>query len=319
MASPTEKYTLEVDGRVLTLTNRHKVLWPADGITKGDLVAYYRRVAPYVLHHVARRPLTVERYPNGIDGPSFFEKNVSKGAPPWVETVPVPSDSGKRDVVRFMLCNDEATLLYVANLAAIVLHVWTSQAGSLDVPDFVFFDLDPFDGCTLATLAKTALALRELLDSVGLETLVKTSGGSGLHVVVPLEAAYGYDICKGFAEIVARTLHARLPTTTTLERMQAKRPAGTVYLDYVQVGKGKTYVAPFSVRPRDTAPVSMPIGWGEVEAMRRKRAKETMPEMTRWTIANVPELLAASGDPWAEGWTPHRLETAISHARTLWA
>jgi bifunctional non-homologous end joining protein LigD len=197
VASLTEKYTLEVDGRVLSLTNRQKVLWPADGITKGDLVDYYRRIAPYVLHHIAGRPLTVERYPNGIDGPSFFEKNISKGAPSWVETVPVPSDSGKRDVIRFMLCNDEATLLYVANLAAIVLHVWTSQAGSLDVPDFVFFDLDPFDGCTLATLAKTALALRELLDSVGLETLVKTSGGSGLHVVVPLEPVYGYDICRG--------------------------------------------------------------------------------------------------------------------------
>jgi bifunctional non-homologous end joining protein LigD len=320
MASPTEKYTLEVDGRVLALTNRQKVLWPSDGITKGDLVEYYRRIAPYVLHHLARRPLTVERYPNGIDGPSFFEKNISKGAPSWVETVPVPSDSGKRDVIRFMLCNDEATLLYVANLAAIVLHVWTSQAGSLDVPDFVFFDLDPFDGCTLATLAKTALALRELLDSVGLETLVKTSGGSGLHVVVPLEPVYGYDICKGFAEIVARTLHARLPTTTTLERMQAKRPAGTVYLDYVQVGKGKTLVAPYSTRARALAPVSMPITWDEVEAMARKRAKETEPEFARFTLKNAPARLEKRGDLWgADYWNEQRLEPALKRAREVWS
>ena len=231
----------------------------------------------------------------------------------------MPSAFGKRETIRFLLCNDEATLVYVANLAAIVLHVWTSRAGTLDEPDFVFFDLDPHEGCTLATLAKTALALRDLLGSVNLEALVKTSGGSGLHVVVPLEPAYGYEACKGFAEIVARTLHARLPETTTIERSPAKRPPGTVYLDYVQVGKGKTLVAPYSVRARAKAPVSMPLGWDEVEALARKRAKETEPEFARYTVKNAPGLLEKRGDLWgASAWRKQRLEPALRKARDVW-
>jgi len=313
------KETLAVGDRSLVLSNRDKVLWPQDGYTKGDLVAYYRAVAPFVLAHVANRPLTLQRYPDGIDGPSFFEKNAGKSLPDWIPTVTVPSEFGKRDTIRFVLCNDEATLVYVANLAAIVLHVWTSQTPALDTPEFVFFDLDPHEGCALATLAKTALGLRALLDAVGLATLVKTSGGSGLHVVVPLEPAYGYDACKGFAEIVARTLHARLPETTTLERSPAKRPAGTVYLDYVQVGRGKTLVAPYSVRARAKAPVSMPLGWDEVEAMARKRAKDTEPEFARFTMKNAPALLEKRGDLWGAGaWSGQRLEPALKIARDVW-
>ncbi|MBD5634570.1 MAG: non-homologous end-joining DNA ligase, partial [Candidatus Eremiobacteraeota bacterium] len=312
MAARAVKETVEVGSRSLVLSNRTKVLWPQDGYTKADLVAYYRAVAPYLLPHVAGRPLTLQRYPDGIDGPSFFEKNASRSLPEWIPTVTVPSEFGRRDVVRFMLCNDEATLVYVANLAAIVLHVWTSKEGSLDTPDFVFFDLDPHDGCTLATLAKTALALRDLLGAVGLEALVKTSGGSGLHVAVPLEPAYDYDACKGFAEIVARTLHGKASATTTLERMPAKRPPGTVYLDYVQVGKGKTLVAPYSVRARAKAPVSMPLGWEEVETLARKRAKETEPEFARYSIENAPALLEKRGDLWAgPRWKEQALEPAL--------
>ncbi len=307
-----------VGGHTMPFTNLDKVLWPRDGYTKGDLIAYYRAVAPYALPHLAGRPLTLERYPDGIDGEGWWGKQIPRGLPGWVDTVKAGS-SARHEVMEFIVCDDEATLAYVANLAAVVLHVWYSHAPTLDVPDFILIDLDPWEGCTLATLARVALAVRDELTAIGVTPLVKTTGGSGLHVVVPLEPAYDWDTAKGFSELIAHRIHTVLPEHTTLERMTAKRPAGTVYLDYVQVGKGKTYVAPFSVRPRDTAPVSMPIGWEEVEAMRRKRAKETMPEMTRWTIANVPELLSAHGDPWSEGWTPHRLETAISHARTLWA
>jgi DNA primase len=140
-----------------------------------------------------------------------------------------------------------------------------------------------------------------------------------LHVVVPLEPHYDWDMAKGFAELIARRIHDVAPALTTLDRTIARRPKGTVYLDYVQVGKGKTYVAPFSVRPRDGAPVSMPIPWSEVEAMSRKRAKTTAPEMTRWNIGNVPKLLAKSGDCWSEGWTPYRLEPVIAAARSLWS
>ena len=320
MAVRSTKETVEIGNRSLVISNRDKVLWPEDGYTKGNLIDYYRTVAPVLLAHVAGRPLTMQRYPDGIHGPSFFEKNASRALPAWIPTVPVPSDSSRHDVVRFMLCNEEATLAYVGNLASIVLHVWTSQEGSLDVPDFVFFDLDPHDGCPLATLAKTALGLRELLAGVGLDALVKSSGGSGLHVAVPLVPRYGYDDCKAFAEIVARTLHGRLPAATTLERMPAKRPFGTVYLDYVQVGKGKTLVAPYSVRARAGAPVSFPLRWDEVEAMARKRSADTEAEFARYTLKNAPGLIEKRGDLWgAERWKEQRLEPALKKARTVWA
>jgi bifunctional non-homologous end joining protein LigD len=311
------KEVVEVGERSLQITNVDKVLWPRDGYTKGDLIAYYRAVAPFALPHLHGRPLTLERYPNGIDGEGWWEKNIPRGLPDWVHTVKTGASS-RRDVLEFIVCDDEATLAYVANLGSIVLHVWYSRTPTLDVPDFILIDLDPWEGCTLATLARVALAVRDELAAIGVTPLVKTTGGSGLHAVVPLEPRYDWDTAKGFSELIARRVHTVLPDLTTLERMTAKRPAGTVYLDYVQVGKGKTYVAPFSVRPRDHAPVSMPIAWSEVEAMRRKRAKETMPEMTRWTIANVPALLEKHGDPWAEVWTPHHLETALSNARSLW-
>ncbi len=315
----TAKETLEIGGRSLSLSNRDKVLWPQDGYTKGDLVAYYRSVAPYLLPHLEERPLTLQRYPDGIDGESFYEKNASRFLPAWVPTVETKSDFGRHPSVRFILCNDEATLVYVANLAAIVLHVWTSKARSLDVPEFVFFDLDPHTGCTLANLAKTGLALRDALAEIGLEAHVKSSGGSGLHVVVPLEPHYSYDICKGFAEVAARTLHARLPDSTTLERVPAKRPLGTVYLDYVQVGRGKTLVAPYSVRARAKAPVSMPLEWSEVEAMSRKRAKETEGEFARFTLKNAASRLAERGDLWSGSrWRGQQLEPALARARTVW-
>jgi bifunctional non-homologous end joining protein LigD len=316
---PKTSETYELEGRTLTLTNRDKVLWPQDGYTKGDLVAYYREIAPHMLPHLIHRPLTLQRYPDGIDGESFFEKHAPKYLPDWIPTVSVESDSGRRAAIRFILCNEPATLAYVANLAAIVLHVWTSQAGSLDTPDFLFFDLDPHDGCTLATLAKVALGLRETLAEIGLVPALKSSGGSGLHVAIPLAPVYTYDFCKGFGELVARTLNARLPDLTTLERMPAKRPLGTVYLDYVQVGKGKTMVAPFSVRARAGAPVSMPLDWSEVEAMARKRSRETEAEFARFTLKNAVALVAERGDLWSgKHWKQQKLEPALKKAQRAW-
>jgi bifunctional non-homologous end joining protein LigD len=313
------KETLEIGGRSLALTNRDKVLWPDDGYTKGDLIAYYRAVAPYMLPHLAHRPLTLERYPDGIEKPSFFEKHAARHSPPWIPTATVNSDSGRHEPIEFLLCNDETTLVYVANLAAIVLHVWTSHVPDLDTPEFVFFDLDPFDGCTVATLAKVALGLRAALAEVGLVPVVKSSGGSGLHVAIPLAPAYDYDVCKAFAELTARTVHDRLPDLTTLERMPRKRPRGTVYLDYVQVGKGKTLVAPFSVRARAGAPVSMTLDWSEVEALGRKRAKDTEAEFARFTMKNAPALLEKRGDLWSgPRWKPQKLEPALKKARTSW-
>jgi bifunctional non-homologous end joining protein LigD len=312
------KTQLTVDSRSLQVTNLDKVLWPRDGYTKGDLIAYYRAVSAWLLPHVQGRPLTLERYPNGIDEPGWWEKHIPRGLPDWIPTVKTAA-STNHEQIEFIICNDEATLAYVANLAAVVLHVWYSREPTLDVPDFILIDLDPGDGCTLATLGRVALAARDELAAVGITPLVKTTGGKGLHVVVPLEPRYDWDMAKGFAELVARRIHDVEPERTTLDRTIARRPKGTVYLDYVQVGKGKTYVAPFSVRARDGAPVSMPIAWSEVEAMSRKRTKTTEPEMTRWNISNVPKLLAKNGDIWSKAWKPYRLEPVIAAARSLWS
>ncbi len=312
------KTQLTIEGRSLQVTNLDKVLWPRDGFTKGDLIAYYRAVASWLLQYVQGRPLTLERYPNGIDETGWWEKHIPRGLPDWVPTVKTAA-STRHELIEFIVCNDEATLAYVANLAAVVLHVWFSRTPTLDVPDFILIDLDPGEGCTLATLARVALAAHDELAAAGATPLVKTTGGSGLHLVVPLEPHYDWDQAKGFAELIARRIHDVAPEHTTLDRTIARRPRGTVYLDYVQVGKGKTYVAPFSARPRDGAPVSMPIAWSEVEAMRRKRAKGTAAEMKRWNIHNVPKLLAKDGDVWTEGWTPYRLEAVVAAARSRWS
>jgi bifunctional non-homologous end joining protein LigD len=320
VARKSAETTVVVDGQSVKLTNQDKVLFPADGYTKGDLVAYYRAVAPVILPYLRDNPLTMERYPDGIDvSRGIWEKQLPKYAPDWVNRATIAPSTGEPRKVTYVVCDDEATLVWVANLAAITLHIWYSRVTTIDVPDVILLDLDPGERCPLARLAKVALAFREELGNVGIVPVVKTTGGMGLHVIVPLQPRYDYDVAKAFAELVARRVHTVLPKDTTLERAIARRPDDVVYLDWVQVGKGKTYVAPFTVRARDGAPVSMPLAWADVEAMRRKRAPETTREMRRWTIANVPGLVAKHGDPWrGDGWTPHRLEGALSKARTSW-
>src|ERR1700676_367020 len=320
MAAKKTEASVVIDGRALKLTNQEKVLFPADGYTKGDLVAYYRAVAPVILPYLRNNPLTMERFPDGIGVPrGIWEKQLPRYTPEWVSRVTIkPSTGAPRDVT-YLVVDDEATLVWVANLAAITLHIWYSHVPTIDVPDVILFDLDPGERCPLARLAKVALAFREELTNIGIPPLGKATGGMGLHVIVPLEPHYDYDVAKGVSELVARRIHGVLPKDSTLERTIARRPDDVVYLDWVQVGKGKTYVAPFTVRARDGAPVSMPLEWREVEAMRRKRAPETTAEMRRWTIANVPKLVAQAGDPWRrEGWRPQALESAIARARPLW-
>ncbi len=316
----SQRVDVRVGTRTLSLSNLDKVLWPKDGYTKGDLIEYYRAVARYAVAHLKDRPLTLQRYPNGIDGQTFFEKQMPKGMPDWIGRVTVPTPGGTRSEVTFPLCNDESSLVYFANLAAIVLHVWTSRVPALDEPDFVLFDLDPGEKCTLQTLAATALMTRDCLESIGLHPLVKTTGGYGVHVVVPLAAGYSYDTAKIFAEVVARRAADELGSRATLQRTIAKRPQNAVYIDYVQVGQGKTLVVPYGVRARDRAPVSTPLHWSEVEAFARRRT-EVAPadEFTKFTIGTVPGRLKREGDLWGPKlWKKQRLEGAIAKAKRLW-
>lgn len=320
MAAAAERVSVKVGSRTLSLSNLDKVLWPRDGYTKGDLIQYYRSVAEAILPHVKDRPLTLQRYPNGIDEGSFFEKSLPKGIPDWVARVTTRGAEAGRKIT-YIVCNDEPTLVYVANLASIVLHVWTSKVETLDEPDFVFFDLDPGEACTLKTLATVAVAVRDALDGIGLQALVKTSGGMGLHVFVPLAGGYTYESAKLFAELLARHVAASDPASVTLERTLKKRDPSAVYLDFVQVGRGKTYVPAYGVRARDGAPVSTPLEWSEVEAFVRKRGTiAPWDEFGKHTIATTGKRLTAKGDLWSgKAWKKQRLEPAVDRAQKKWS
>lgn len=316
----SQRVERSVGSRVLSLSNLDKILWPRDGYTKGDLIEYYETVAKSTVPHLKGRPLTLQRYPDGIDKQTFFEKQMPRGTPDWVERIDVPTPGGHRTETTFTLCNDAPTLVFLANLATVVLHIWTSRLPALDEPDFVIFDLDPGEKCTLRTLATVTLRLREMLQAIGLKPLVKTTGGFGLHVIVPLASGYSYDTAKVFAEMVARQAAGELGELTTLQRAIAKRPQSAVYLDWVQVGQGKTIVAPYSLRARDGAPVSTPLHWSEVEAFARQRGTVApADEFASFDMRTTPKRLEREGDLWgAKYWKKQRLEGAIKKAKRLW-
>lgn len=314
---PAVKQQLQIDGHALALTNLDKVLWPRDGYTKGDLIQYYRSVAKWLVPHLEDRPLTLQRWPDGIDSQSFFEKQAPRFKPDWIPTVTLSADQQSRKV-SYLLCNDVATLIWCANLAAIVLHVWYSRVPTIDMPDYALFDLDTCAKTTMKTLATVALEFRDTLSEIGLTPLVKTSGGSGLHVVIPLKTQYDHDTVRQFAEIIARHVAAKLPDLTTLERSISKRPETAVYLDWVQVGRGKTVVPPYVVRARDGAPVSTPLHWDEVEELAKKRGSPAS-VFVRWNMSNIRKRLEDEGDLWAgKHWKEAALEPALRKAQRAW-
>jgi len=310
---------LRFGAREVVVTHPDRILFPADAITKGDLVHYYRDVADWILPYVANRPLTLQRWPEGIEGFSFFEKKAPKGLPDWIATTMQPRADGAGDMA-YPMANDAASLAWFANLASITFHVWASRVGSIQKPDYLLFDLDPSEDCAVRTLADVALHVRDELAGVGLTTFVKTTGGKGLHVVAPLGPHYSYDDARAMNEVVARRIEGLLPEAVTLERAKAKRGRAGVYFDWAQLGLGKTVAPPFTVRARPGAPVSMPIVWSEVEKLSKSHSKRPTPEIfAEWNLKNVPALLAEGGDPW-KGAFAHgqRLEPALDKARTLW-
>jgi bifunctional non-homologous end joining protein LigD len=267
------------------LTNLDKVYWPAEGITKGDLIDYYREVATVIVPHLSDRPLSLHRHPDGITGESFFQKDVSKRPPPsWVQTTRV--GTGEKGI-RYALCQDEASLLSLANLGCIEFNPWLSRVGSLDRPDFLVIDLDP-QGLPFPRVVEAAIAVRKLLEKVGAESLCKTSGKRGLHVCVPLGARYDYDVARQFAEVLASIVHRQLPRSTSVVRSPALRQR-RVYLDYLQNRTGQTLAAPYSVRPVPGATVSTPLRWSEVRSGLNP---------ARFTMKTIPPRLAKGGDLW---------------------
>jgi bifunctional non-homologous end joining protein LigD len=252
--------------RVLKLSNLDKVFWPQAGVRKGDLLAYYRAVAPVLIPHLRDRPFTLKRYPDGIEGGHFFQKDAPKHMPDWIRTVPVQATTRERPrqtrTIRAPLVNDELALLWMVNMGCIDLNTWYSRVDKPERPDFVLFDLDPAEDAGFAETVKVALLVKDVLDALGLVGFPKTSGSDGIHVLVPVQRRHTYAETREFAEIVAGTLARTHQGLVTTEWTKAKRRG--VLIDANQNGEGKTIASVYSVRPRPGAPVSTPLRWEEV-------------------------------------------------------
>jgi bifunctional non-homologous end joining protein LigD len=254
-------------GRVLRLSNLDKLFWPDEGITKGDLIAYYRDVADVLVPHLRDRPFTMKRYPDGWNGKFFFQKDAPKHMPDWIPTVRMQVSTRERPPQRkwvdFPLVNDELALLWMVNMGCIDMNAWYSRVDKPDRPDFVLFDLDPSADVGFRETVQVALLVRETLDLLGLEGFAKTSGADGMHVLVPVERRYTYEETRRFSEIVAGALARAHPGLVTTEWTKAKRRG--VLIDSNQNGEGKTIASVYSVRPKAGAPVSTPLRWDEVD------------------------------------------------------
>jgi bifunctional non-homologous end joining protein LigD len=268
----------------IKLTNLDKVFWPDEGYTKGDLIGYYRAIAPWMLPFLRDRPLILDRYPNGITGKSFFQKNAPDKAPPQLRTLKLRSEEREID---YILCDDVDGLLYLVNLGAIPFHIWSSRVETIDRPDWCILDLDP-KTAPFAHVVRIALAIRDLCEEIGITPYIKTSGGSGLHILLPMGGLLAHEPVRQFAELFAGVIVRRLPDiATTARSIPARR--GRVYVDALQNGRGKLLAAPYCVRPRPGATVSTPLDWKEVSAKLDPGA---------FTLKTVPERLRKrKGDP----------------------
>jgi bifunctional non-homologous end joining protein LigD len=281
------------------LSNPDKVFWPSDGYTKRDLFEYYRKIAPALLPYLRDRPLVLTRFPDGIEGNSFYQKNTPGFVPDWIRTVPIWSEHSERELA-YVVCDDLSTLLYLANMATIPLHIWASRVESLDHPDWCILDLDPKDA-PFENVVEVARAIHKLCKEIELPAYVKTSGSTGLHVLVPLDGRFDYAMSRALGELLSQVVVARHPKIATLTRTIADRE-GKVYLDYLQNRRGQLLVAPFSVRPIAGAPVSTPLKWSEIKKgldIRRhtirsvpRRVAQLKADPFRGVLDDAPDLLA---------------------------
>ncbi|MGI8679496.1 MAG: non-homologous end-joining DNA ligase [Jatrophihabitans sp.] len=269
----SDKVQVDVDGRHLTLSNLTKVLYPEAGFAKGEVLDYYSRIAPVLLPHLADRPLTVKRYPNGVDGKFFFEKNASKSTPAWVRTVnlPAPGSTKNRETIDYIVVEGLPALVFLANLAALELHVpqWrvprTSGKGTgKPRTDLIVFDLDPGPPATIVECCEVAVLLREVLEQDGLSAIAKTSGSKGMQVSAPVEVA-DQEYPSRYAHAVARRLESQRPDLIVSRMSKSLRP-NKIFVDWSQNNPAKTTVAPYSLRARPYPTVSTPLTWGEVES-----------------------------------------------------
>ena len=272
-------------GPQVEITHADRVLFP-DGTTKGDLAAYYRKIAPHILPHLRDRALMLQRFPQGVSEDGFYQKDVGEHAPDWLRTVEVPKEGG---TVHHPICNDESTLAYIANQNCITIHSWLSRVDNLRRPDRMIFDLDPSDTVGFDTVRQAAYWLREILDEVELRCFVQTTGSRGLHVIVPLRPEADFDDVRNFARTLADVLASRYPEELTTQARKAAR-GDRLYLDVMRNAYAQTAVAPYSVRAVDVPAVATPLRWDDLAD------RELGPQ--RYTIHNVTRRLSRVRDPW---------------------
>jgi len=270
------------------ITHPEKIMFPEEGITKGELASYYEAIAPVMLPHLRRRPITMERFHRGIESPGFFQKDVSKGFPDWLERVEVPKHGG---TVHHPIANDTRSLLWLANQNSITIHVWPSRTPNLYNPDICIFDFDPSKEDELDRLRAAALLLRELLDDLGLPSWIKTSGSKGFHIAVPLNGKSDFGEVARFAHTVGRVLVSRDPDNLTQEFHKVDR-GGRILVDTGRNGYSATYAATYTVRAKPGAPVSAPCTWEEIEK------GEVGPKT--FTLRTMAQRIADTGDLWSE-------------------
>ena len=285
MSAPT---IVEVQGRKLSLTNLDKILYPATGFTKGQVVDYYVRIAPVLVPHLAGRPLTMKRYPGGVDQEYFFEKNAPMHRPDWVKTAPVWSEGNKR-TINYLLANDLPTLVWIANLASIELHPSLSLSTDITVPTMIVFDLDPGPPANIVQCAQVGLWVREIFDHFGLQSFPKTSGSKGLQIYVPLNTKTTYEQTKAFAHALARLLEHQHPELVVSDMKKAVR-TNKVFVDWSQNDQHKTTISVYSLRAREHPTVSTPVTWEEVEqALKKKDARRLVFE-AKDVLARVEKM-----------------------------
>jgi len=278
-----ETQVRKVCGHDLKFTNLSKVYWPEDKVTKRDMFNYYYQVGELIMPYLKDRPMSLNRFPGGIHGPSFYQKDVKGKAPDWVKTFPYTTSDGEHK--EYLVGTDEASLLWMASLGCIEMNPWFSRVQSPDKPDYCVIDLDP-DKNTFDQVVEAAQEVKKVLDAIDVPSYCKTSGSTGMHIYIPLGAKYDYDQSQMFARIIVNIVHKQIPDYTSLERMVAKRN-GKMYLDFLQNRPGATIAGPYSLRPKIGATVSMPLHWDEVK-----------PGLTmkHFTIFNSISRLKAEGD-----------------------
>ena len=288
-----ESAVVEIDGKRMRWSNLNKIYWPESGYTKRELLAYYYRMADYILPFLRNRALVLRRYPDGIKGQSFFQKDVREGIPDWLETVAISSEEKGGDI-HYVVANDLASLLFLTSLGCIDHNPWSSRIDDIEHPDYFFFDLDPSDETDFSVVLTIARALNNKLEEIGVTPFLKTSGATGFHLYIPVEPVYTYAQLRTFAEVVARTVSAEHPSLVTHERMVAKRPKGRILIDVHQNATGKPLAAPYVVRAFPKAPVSAPVSAGELKP---NLAAE------KFNMKTMPARVQDKGNLWADFWT----------------